>query len=215
MCSIAIDDNRAVHRRHAAVRKRVAVPALPRKSGPAGELRRTAGDDEGGGIRLLHRHPHSPARASATYSACRRSSAHRSSRLVPLARPASSSARLVIDFEPGRDGAAGQRLARREDGELALLVAMSLPSLRGCCDALMSCSSGFCAKANDGFQNLTGGTARSASLAISKYSRFWKAELAGDQVGWEALDFDVQITGRAIVIAAGHRISLSIPSSEV
>ena len=100
----------------AAVRKRVAVPALPRNSGAAGRRQ---------GPALVTTKLVSSGSSSVT-PICRSAAAISVvslllsapvSRLVPLASAASSSARLVIDFDAGRRDAADERVVRRGDGE--------------------------------------------------------------------------------------------------
>ena len=86
----------------AAVRKRVAVPALPRWSGPAGSRRMpspatTNSVAPGSSTRTpMARSASAISRVSSLFSAP-------VSRLVPRARPASRSARLVMLFDPGGD----------------------------------------------------------------------------------------------------------------
>ncbi len=93
----------------AAVRKRVAVPALPSISGRSGAARKPAlGDDEARVVRLLDRDAHLPQGRGHQLGILDLSAPVR--RLVPFASAASSSARLVIDLLPGGVTAADQRM---------------------------------------------------------------------------------------------------------
>ncbi len=53
-------------------------------------------------------------------------------------------------------------------------------------------------------QNFTVGTARSASLVISKYSRFENPNWLNNEIGREAFDLDVQVAGRTVVVTPRH-----------
>ena len=85
----------------AAVRKRVAVPALPsiQRLGRAPQRAR-AGHDEAGLVRLVDANAHRPQRRRPS-APCPCSSARRSAGSCPWQGAASSSARLVIDLLPG------------------------------------------------------------------------------------------------------------------